>query len=879
MRQRFVFTFVFFLCCFCFSAARANSWDDLEENNSSLDRAEIERRNPINAGVVSLEKWENHTSFQMFGLFRYTNFPSYRSWLFPPVYHMESKIDSRSRTSIFPLFYHENDRETTTFWSPMFFYKTGSYLIAPPLYASFFNGETKTSSGLLHFARRDSNHDFFWLGPYVSSRTQLSASHFLFPLYADWGNGSESGEILLPFYFSFADRFEKFSVNLALLAFHRKEERFPVSLSTSKGELYLDADYSWMHSLVRISTRVPVTGYSSEEAPQGVVFNKDSLISRELSRSFYGIDVLFGTLSFEISESRRHLHIFPLTWITWDKNTNDGLLFIPGAFFSYRQNQQEYFALFPAFLPLYARQTDGKSHGESYLGFLFFNKYTDETKESSTGVLWPLFLKKDSPEASSLHLLPFFRTVSWNEKGLEHSRTLSPLFYLSSEVGISEKRGTNFFFPFVYYGYKKTSGLDSMTLLCPGLYVSFENDHSLVSVLPGLYTYESNLTEDYSRHSLLFGLFSKSASRSESSFRVLPFYGRSVARTEREVRTVQYSPLFYISQLENTTEEKIEDLTIVTPLFYSAFRADAKTFDSAFILPVPFYYRHSNNDGLHRNWLGIFDLQEDAGGRVNRFIAAPVFAYIETNQSTLTYVVPFIFETQKFRVGACGIGFVFVFYSECGKTKTLWAGNLAVSENRQTHESFALFFPLLYMKKTPDEVRGYMPGFTYHRTPGEEEYSMLFRVLGGYHESAVERNLNILWYYQEDRGHAQISTLLPLWWYSKDLDTGNFILPLLLSGSFTDSSSTLTLAGAGILWAGYESRDEKTRSEFVLGGLVYQNIEKSPGQKSRGSLWGLLWQYDTDAGERRSELSFGKILYSRTNIEGRSRQTLFGMEI
>lgn len=183
------------------------------------------------------------------------------------------------------------------------------------------------------------------------------------------------------------------------------------------------------------------------------------------------------------------------------------------------------------------------------------------------------------------------------------------------------------------------------------------------------------------------------------------------------------------------------------------------------------------------------------------------------------------------------------------------------------------------MKKTPDEVRGYMPGFTYHRTPDEEEYSMLFRVLGGYHESAVERNLNILWYYQEDRGHAQISTLLPLWWYSKDLDTGNLILPLLLSGSFTDSSSTLTLAGAGILWAGYESRDEKTRSEFVLGGLVYQNIEKSPGQKSRGSLWGLLWQYDTDAGERRSELSFGKILYSRTNIEGRSRQTLFGMEI
>jgi len=82
----------------------ARSWDDLDAGEHAIYGSEREEKFPVKALFMEIEEWENHYSFMLLWLFKYTDYPKYKSTrLLPLFYGLDSKIDNRSLKVIPPL--------------------------------------------------------------------------------------------------------------------------------------------------------------------------------------------------------------------------------------------------------------------------------------------------------------------------------------------------------------------------------------------------------------------------------------------------------------------------------------------------------------------------------------------------------------------------------------------------------------------------------------------------------------------------------------------------------------------------------------------------------------------------------------------------------
>lgn len=158
--RNFISSIILVFCAVLYFTAdlAAANWDDLDEGEKTYYGSEKEKRFSINAGAIEKESWEDHYSFMIFGLYKYTDYPKYKSLrVLPFYYNLQSKIDSRKRTFI-PV--------GLTYWSSG---DQWSFSISP-----------------LHYNNKSSgayDRSWLWLFWYGSSADKTDYYNGLFPLY------------------------------------------------------------------------------------------------------------------------------------------------------------------------------------------------------------------------------------------------------------------------------------------------------------------------------------------------------------------------------------------------------------------------------------------------------------------------------------------------------------------------------------------------------------------------------------------------------------------------------------------------------------------------------------------------------------------------
>jgi hypothetical protein len=102
--------------------ASARDWDDLHEEDEKIFGSEKEMKYNPDMFFLQRESWEDHYSFMLLWLFKYTDYPKYNSLLFLPFYYrLDSKIDNRSLSFIpITLTYWERDGDEKFKINPLF---------------------------------------------------------------------------------------------------------------------------------------------------------------------------------------------------------------------------------------------------------------------------------------------------------------------------------------------------------------------------------------------------------------------------------------------------------------------------------------------------------------------------------------------------------------------------------------------------------------------------------------------------------------------------------------------------------------------------------------------------------------------------------------
>ncbi len=613
-----------------------------------------------------------------------------------------------------------SDGSLKRFWFiPFVFHETreNGYRYYPPFYfrPGGTSDERGMSFGLFHYSSWSPYHETTWSWPYYHTekfkevrlkdeetpQKKLTEyyTHFL-PLYWSWQNSKSTGRIIFPLYFNYRDEHTDLHVNLT--GYAKKTFTGPfnpdVALDAGKrnGTWYIDTDISWLYDMWSFSTRIPLKKTETEQADKETAeikseaiiktraIKKSKEISRENSTFYWGWKVLFGWMAFERADSKRHFRLLPLSWFTWDENTEDKFYMFLPFFLSYKSEelQEEYFMI----APFYGSQKEGKSYARGFLVNLYWDEYNAETDCHEKTILWPFVNWYSSPEKNGFRVFPFVWHREWNAekdsgaktisllyyksrnktKGwniTKENRTISPLYYYSSETKISPEKSS-----------------DSSTLWAP--------------ILPLFYRHTCN---DY-KHWNLLGFIDSMEDQNKSRFFILPFFYTSESNGIRYYNILGF--LDWESTQSGISESMIlpfyswrggEDshLTIFPLLTHFADDHGAKT---RFIAGA---YWHTTPVYERQNFLYLFDHRK----------------YISKKSTEDSW--SFLFTVMQYRVSP-----------EIKEMKLLW-GSLLKYKNYTQSEDYRIsaLFSLMAVERNRSEFHHRILPLYYY-TQDEDEWSL-----------------------------------------------------------------------------------------------------------------------------------------------------------
>jgi hypothetical protein len=387
---------------------------------------------------------------------------SFTRKLIGPWYHYEKADGTKSNTVLFPVYY--SYRNTKKDYS----------LSLSPVHYSREEGEDDRFWCLLWYSdeKPSEQYDLWTIVPFYYSRTTSRNSLSISPLavrYTDHEKGK--------YYY----------VNLALFARSVTSGPFKPVTDVGVGRIddtwHGDFNLSWMYSVFEYYQRVPLRNpFTAEDirraSADDIAQSEDSLSeeelaarlqdidsypqlqderedNKELALKYWGWSVLFGMLAYEQVEDETHFRWLPLCWLTWNEKSADNLNYIFAWKLDYenRYNDEEYYAFFPVFLPIYGKHRRGESFQQAFVLNAFWREYAAETHEWEYTVLWPLinwyhgdtrygsrvvpfywhkhYRESEDSEHDWLIGLPFFRHEQ-KVTGKEYSyslRSINPLWY------------------------------------------------------------------------------------------------------------------------------------------------------------------------------------------------------------------------------------------------------------------------------------------------------------------------------------------------------------------------------------------------------------------------------------------------------------------
>jgi len=349
-----------------------------------------------------------------------------------PFYFRPGGWTEKKGVSYSPLYYHNWSEDEETRWSWLVHYKnsnfkTGEYLNTWfPVYYHHnvpSEGET-TSAALLYY-----HHDSLKYGGYFA---RIAA-----PLYWNIETGSRETTLFLPLYFETVKKDGKgsFYINIAGISKSVVSGVNPVidaGLGFNKKGLYVDVDASWLIDMFSLSTRITIPMKSGQEpaaeeevdtAKGDVKLTKKSGVNRDSSINFWGWHFMYGLVAYEQADTKRHFRLLPLSWITWDDESDQKMKVILN-YISYKEDDTVY----NVFFPIWGYQRVGESYSLGILLNAFWYEYDKDKEMDEYTILWPVFNTYSSPERNGWRILPVVWHKSRADGDISRTSTVTPLW-------------------------------------------------------------------------------------------------------------------------------------------------------------------------------------------------------------------------------------------------------------------------------------------------------------------------------------------------------------------------------------------------------------------------------------------------------------------
>ncbi len=581
-------------------------------------------------------------------------------WIFPAFFAKRGKEGEASSTTLFPFYSRsytpatEQTPEETAFWLlPYYSWKNsnsqGRHVL--PLYWQRHTAETDTMmvTPLYWKWRRGDSHKqiapFLYTSRWkedvvltdeehrgLKERRQYHTTYIL--NYYSWNHPDSEGYLFFPLRYRSSDRMEEYDLYI------------PVTFSTlhslataENGGLYLDSDYSVGYNVFSLSTRIPILDRSIPvdfNRTEGVqVFDPDEMgnetettetaegptitrgkdidpFDRTNTNTYMGWQALFGWTSYIRADTRRHFRIIPLTWLSWNEaDENERLTFIFAFYLNYRTEEEQYTAVFPAFLPVYGSYTRGKSYARVYGGPLYITSYDEESEESQQSILWPFFKSYSSPEASGHRLIPVYSARTEKTENGEYYRTFSWLHYGSRTTSVTDEETTttSFFISPLYFRNASRIETDSKTTervfqVYPiPLLSHFEDNEREKYNLLLLFETEASKDGSYQKR-YAFPLYYHSRETTEAGhitdFWLTPLYIGS--KTKDGQKTLRVFHIFPIPMLTYGSSEKRSGFSLL--ILLGSHSTKDGSYSENFLLPLFYRYRKSTAEGeITNTWI------------------------------------------------------------------------------------------------------------------------------------------------------------------------------------------------------------------------------------------------------------------------------------
>lgn len=847
-----------------------------------------------------ITKGERHHEITNWTLFYYRNLEEDRGgfkeyihkskWGFPviPVLYYSSyeqgEGDYKRILSIFHWEKSENGELKAISVLPFVFYKKEDYFRIPLFLIDKDLSSPTSSYGktfipfLLYYNRWDPINSTFFFGPWVSLQDYTKKENFqtIFPIY--WRANSEKTDftLLLPFYINYNDKENDYHFNLIWFTKSNSGLINPnLSLGKKEDKWYFDTDLTVFYYLASISFRQTIDkpkflrnvlnrnkSYEELEEEKNKKLsleqkikeeqtdNKPKLtrkrsVNREESLNFSGYSLLFGLLSYEAADSRRHIRLLPLSWFSWDKNSDDKVYVAP-LFVWYQTDLLEYFVLFP----IYGKQKEETSEKKVFLINLFISESYKENNWKEKSIVWPLVNWYSSEVKSGHRILPFYIHKTSNRESSETNINYTLLSYFKS-IRSEDSANTNFFFwPILgYYNsniYRnpnkeevKSEFLKSYTLWLTPFFHRSKSHWKERTNLFWIFDWEINQIKDNKselRRLILFPFYYFS----DGLFGVFPISFNSKGNE------------FWTFTLFNYFTMKNNSYYLNSFLFLAELEKSPKNFEINLLFRS---FKFFNNES-ETKFSGIYNFGWDFKKSNGKWEEATILSYLGGGYR-LDGNVPIY-----------NISLLFYYEDGVDYYKSWVLGN--------------------YRRKSKDGIRNnflYLADYEYFASNQAYTWDFLFTGIQYHHfnEESYFRGVDgFLWNFRKENEIWSDASFLWLGYAkSKDEITYNF-LPIIRSFDSKEEHSRIygpmllytseeknENFHLGLLGLGYwYKKQDKEETYILLGSLYREYTKKERGYRARGSLWGWLWNYEIEEENSYEKFSVLKIFSYTKETDG-----------
>lgn len=528
----------------------------------------------------------------------------------------------------------------------------------------------------------------------------------------------------------------------------------------------------------------------------------------------------------------------------------------------------------------------------------------------------------DPAQSQFTVISPFY--TRWESAGRTRWFWTVPFVYRSS---VPEETLTNFMF--LSYWHSKEGAISDFTVLplfhwSPDVFVSpvyarWKDDDAAKYVVSVPFVYHISRPESSFTNFMLLSYWNRDEEGLED-FTVLPLFHWSAHRTYASCEgsgSKTFSLLHYYRR--SSCADGTQDLTVVSPLYTRWKEGDT----TRWFTTIPFVYHKAESENSYTNFMGLIYWNRDkdgltditalpffhlANGETNRLYLFPFYRSQDQNE-TYFHIMPVVWSvssSENWSAFAMGLylrssktssrqNFLYLFDHENyeGNRSVEMAFGAVSFQNSEDHFRFKLLYGLAAsarfsavdssvdyllwlgsVQKNPEEFHSrLLPLYYITASPDEKAiYTPLFL----YNSSeSVTRFRSLPFYYERTESELSVLTV-PLFYYNRSAEQRMF-----LSIPWVDVSSTGSLFQLGLLGTAYYrnfNAAERTDRRMALLGVLYNDVQRPDrGYRARGSLWGLLWDYETEQETGFSKFSVLKFAYSRTEIDGAVHHRILGI--